>query len=425
MFFRVTFSCLLAIIIASSGLNQDALAQGLLKKAKQKAEQAAGKVVGAAADAAADKAAERAADAAVKKVDDAFGESDGAAGGGQGTGVGAAGGGAAGAAGVLNALGGMIGAAAGGGGTVETVDFRELRDLLPERLGRLARTDARGERSNAFGISTSNAHGTYAAGDGDASIEIQISDLGSMRSFALFGYAWVLSEMDVENERGHERTVKFKGYPGYETFEREGGWSSAQLQVIVGERFLVSVEGSGVPLDEVHAAMERIDLAHLEGMKDFGVTAAAEVMEFQVLREMLPAGLPGMERTNATGQKSNAMGITSSYAEGTYGGGGGSITLKITDLGSMQGLAAFGFGWLNATIETENDRGYERTGTYKGFRSHEKFERDGDWSSAQMDLLVHQRFMISAQGSGVSMDQIRGALDRIDVSRLPAPDDGK
>jgi hypothetical protein len=40
---------------------------------------------------------------------------------------------------------------------------------------------------------------------------------------------------------------------------------------MVGGRFMVELEGNEVPMDALKAALDKIDLGKLEGMKGFGV----------------------------------------------------------------------------------------------------------------------------------------------------------
>jgi len=60
----------------------------------------------------------------------------------------------------------------------------------------------------------------------------------------------------------------------HEKFTKAG--SVGSLQAIVAKRFEVDVDGSGVSMDAVHAAMGHVELAKLEAMKSQGATQAAQ-----------------------------------------------------------------------------------------------------------------------------------------------------
>jgi hypothetical protein len=414
--------CTLAVAMALlflAGEFQTAGAQGLLKRARERAQEQIEKRVEKRTEEAVDKAVDTAVGEAEQQVEGAIrgavqsGAGEGSSGqsGGTVTGGGADAGAAA--AGVLGALGALAGAA-GDGSSVEPIDHRELRALLPESLPGRSRTSARGESGGFMGIKTSMAEGEY----GDGGLTISITDMGTMRGLTLFASAWLMTDLDVENDRGFERTVKYKGFPAYEKVEKDGNHVRAEMQASVGNRFIVSVTGNRASLDEVRSAMDRIDLAKLDGMKEVGLSEGIEPVDHASLRALLPGSVAGLSRTNASGEKTSALGIKVSSARGEYGGGNGSVNLSISDMGTLNGLTMLGYAWLMTSIETESDTGYERTTQYRGFPAFEKFDKSGDTARAEMQVVVDKRFIVSAEGRNVGMDQIRAALDGVDLAKL-------
>ncbi len=162
----------------------------------------------------------------------------------------------------------------GEGGTVkEAVNFRKLKDLLPEKVDGLERTSFEGERNSVLGMQFSNAQGRYE--DGDARMEISISDLGTLSGLAKIGFtAWLQTEIDRESDRGFERTRKFrsggKEYPSHEKFEGTGDEGNCEIQVWVAERFIVNIEGRNVEMDQCEDARDEISFRQLDRMKDVG-----------------------------------------------------------------------------------------------------------------------------------------------------------
>jgi hypothetical protein len=143
-----------------------------------------------------------------------------------------------------------------------------------------------------------------------------------------------------------------------------------------------------------------------------------ETIDASVLKGMLPSDLDGMKRTEASGEKSSAMGINVSTADGRYSDNAGkSMTVKITDIGSMTGLAGMAtFAWASTTIDRETETGYEKTSTFNGYKSHEKY--DNASKSGELSTLVGGRFAAEVSGSGVSMDEIKNAMSKIDLKKL-------
>ena len=163
------------------------------------------------------------------------------------------------------------------GVSVEPVDFRELRALLPEELSGMERSNAAGEKGGAMGMAISKATGEYSATDESerGNIQITITDLGSLKGAAMMGYGWMMMEIDRESDNGYERTTEYGSFPAHEKWERRGDSSNGEMQVMVGNRFIVAIDGRQVGMERIKSALERVDLEKLEEMKDEGVTRAS------------------------------------------------------------------------------------------------------------------------------------------------------
>lgn len=157
----------------------------------------------------------------------------------------------------------------------DPVNFRVLRDLLPESVGGMARTNAEGSTNAAMGFSISEAEATYTGAEaegGTPEITIKITDLGAVPSMAMMGMAWTLAEIDRETSDGYEKTITMgsnKGYRKYNTADRSG-----EFNLSVAERFLVAVTGRHVEDADLEAALRAVDLGALTGMRDEGRQAA-------------------------------------------------------------------------------------------------------------------------------------------------------
>jgi hypothetical protein len=125
-----------------------------------------------------------------------------------------------------------------------------------------------------------------------------------------------------------------------------------------------------------------------------------------------------MKRTNATGEKTAAMGMQISNAEGRYSSDqGSSITVKITDIGSMSGLAGMtAYAWANVSVDRETDTGYEKTTTYNGYKAHEKYDKQN--KSGEISVMVGDRFVVEVDGNNIEMGAIKDALGKVDIGKL-------
>jgi hypothetical protein len=155
-----------------------------------------------------------------------------------------------------NVLGAVLGGAAGG----ESLAPDQLRGLVPERLGGLARTDISVERNAALGIQMSQAEATYSDGAGKE-LDLEIMDLGgSMGLMALA--AWANIEQDRQTSTGYERTYKANNRVLHEVWDQSS--MHGEFSVITSNRFMVKVEGNVPNMDALKAAAAGIDLAALD-----------------------------------------------------------------------------------------------------------------------------------------------------------------
>jgi hypothetical protein len=162
-----------------------------------------------------------------------------------------------------------MGEAMNTGKKVEPVDFRELKTLLPESLPGMKRTEAKGEKTAAFGINVAKAEGSYRA-DSGANIEITLTDMGSMTGLtALAAYGWVMAEIDRETDTGYEKTTTYSGNKAHEKYDNRG--QHGEIEVLVANRFVVELNGNEISMDQLKGALGKIDLGKLNGMKMQGV----------------------------------------------------------------------------------------------------------------------------------------------------------
>jgi hypothetical protein len=172
--------------------------------------------------------------------------------------------------GMVDAMKGLSDAA-NDGKKVEPVDFRELKALLPDKIGDMTREGAEGERVAAFGVHVSEAQANYTSASG-GTITVKIADMGSVSGLVgMATMAWAFADVDHETETGYEKTTTFDGHKAYEKYDNQG--HSGELNILVEKRFVVTIEGSGVEMSFLKDAARSIDLGKLASMKNAGVTS--------------------------------------------------------------------------------------------------------------------------------------------------------
>jgi hypothetical protein len=84
-----------------------------------------------------------------------------------------------------------------------------------------------------------------------------------------------------------------------------------------------------------------------------------QAVDFKSLTPVLPADLPGMKRTSASGESQGALGIKTTSAKGIYQSSSGTVNIEITDMSAVSGLMGMA-GALVQSTTSESDTGFER-----------------------------------------------------------------
>jgi len=143
-----------------------------------------------------------------------------------------------------------------------------------------------------------------------------------------------------------------------------------------------------------------------------------EPVDFRQLKALLPETVGNLQRAEASGEKSTALGMTISKVEARYTGEDHrAIDVIISDIGNASGLASLAlYAWTNDEIDKDSPTGYEKTTTFRGYKAYEKYNmRD---HSGEIGLLIEKRFVVEAKGADVSMEELKGVLEKLDLSKL-------
>lgn len=133
------------------------------------------------------------------------------------------------------------------------------------------------------------------------------------------------------------------------------------------------------------------------------------------LKSFIPESLAGMPRTDMSVERNNAMGMQISEARATYGEGGRSMRLEITDTGTARGLLALA-GWAGMEGEKESAGGYEKTYRSDGRLTHEEWHG----SSGEFAVVLGDRFTVAVKGEAASIDELKSALGSLNLRELEA-----
>jgi hypothetical protein len=135
------------------------------------------------------------------------------------------------------------------------------------------------------------------------------------------------------------------------------------------------------------------------------------------LRSFLPASLGGLPRTETSSAGGQFAGFGASSAEAVYKAGDKRITLTVSDLGaagSLMGLT----GALGVSGDEETATSYSHVSQKDGRTVAEEYDRTAQRGS--YGVVISNRFMVHADGSSVSMDELHEAVASVDMARLEA-----
>jgi hypothetical protein len=171
---------------------------------------------------------------------------------------------------MMKAMGGMAGAASGaaGAGSYDPVDFRKLKEVLPQELAGFEVGESSGEKNNMFGISVSQVKQSFKTADGSKRVSFEITDPGSLAGPFALANVWLNIEVDKETSSGYEKTSTVGGRKLHEKWSK--GSKHGEATLVVGNRFMVEVDAQGIEMNDVKALLGKIDVSKLESMKADG-----------------------------------------------------------------------------------------------------------------------------------------------------------
>lgn len=174
---------------------------------------------------------------------------------------------------------------------------------------------------------------------------------------------------------------------------------------------VVSVNGNNVDLGKLEAASKQMEAAAKQMQDGEGKPAT----DPEVLKAYLPTSLAGYARTELTASSGGAGGMNGSQAEGSYEKGEGRMRVSVTDLGAMGALTGMA-GAFNMQSSSESEGRYEKVGKVDGRMTVETF--DSAAKHGEYSVLVGDRFMVKAEGDGVSMGDLKAAVGAVGPAKL-------
>jgi hypothetical protein len=189
---------------------------------------------------------------------------------------------------------------------------------------------------------------------------------------------------------------------------RHGGPFASRHDDLSGKLVMPGV--GSIDVDKAQEAAERMERA--------ARTGKVELVSTDTLKAALPASAAGFSRGEVETESASAGGFGSASAQADYSRGAMTAKLRVVDIssaGPMAGMAAA------FSVEHSREQGgtYEKVGRVNGAMTMEKYDRDA--RRGEYGVLVGDRFLVQAEGSGVEMADLKrlvGSVDRGALERL-------
>jgi hypothetical protein len=188
------------------------------------------------------------------------------------------------------------------------------------------------------------------------------------------------------------------------------GGGAVNIGAMGGPSGTVSVNGQSVDLGKMQAAANQIAASANAAQSG----KAAPAIDPEKLKALLPDTIAGMPRTELSSSSVGAAGGASNV-EAVYSNDTNRITVTVTDMAAMQGLAAMA-GAMNVNSSHETATGYDKVSTVNGRMTTEEWDRQS--KNGKYGVVVANRFSVEASGSAASIDDLKSAVAAVGPDRL-------
>jgi hypothetical protein len=170
-----------------------------------------------------------------------------------------------------------------------------------------------------------------------------------------------------------------------------------------------AAQKSGDPNKQAEAAMAALGTA-ISGGKN------VEPLQLDQIKAFVPDSFAGLPRTGQSSERAGAAGFMTAKAEGTYGDSAGKqVQLEVVDTGGVAGLMGLAT-WAGVMSERETDERIERTHKEGTRVVHEEVSKRGGRN--KYGLVLNDRFLVSASGSGVDINALKAGVASLDLAKL-------
>lgn len=138
-----------------------------------------------------------------------------------------------------------------------------------------------------------------------------------------------------------------------------------------------------------------------------------------VLKAVVPENLGGLKRTEISVGQTSVMNVSS--ADAKYSDDNKRINLTVMDGAGETGssLVSIFMMSLSADMEKTTENGFEKTTTINGIKAMVSENKNADNINSEIKMVVKNRYMISIEGSGYTVEELSKTISEINLSELP------
>ena len=144
----------------------------------------------------------------------------------------------------------------------------------------------------------------------------------------------------------------------------------------------------------------------------------ASIAPFTVdqIKELMPDKLGGLFIYENEGETSAALGAPATFVVTIYRENYNIIKIAVTDTGNSPSTILASAQWANQNISKNRENGFDRTTTYKDYPAHEQYNQVT--KVGVFEYIIDHRFVVSCQGKNLTIEQMRAAMDELNLDRL-------
>lgn len=135
-----------------------------------------------------------------------------------------------------------------------------LRDLLPDELDGMKRSDFHAERSGASGMQVSTASATYSDGK-DRNVQVELTDTGNGRGMTASTMA---PNSEQHSDHGYEKTSIDHGHLVHERWDAQA--RTGEYSVVLAQRLSIKASGHATSIDELKQVVHDVGLDKLASL---------------------------------------------------------------------------------------------------------------------------------------------------------------